>query len=172
MDPLASAALEAERYADRQGWGKRPVLFALARKGQIQPANPKAEAILRGRRDDELIPIEQDPLPSGEPEEVLAGIRWGEDVEGCVLTTEILVLPPETKAKSPSDPAELERWADSQPGREQARLAVGVLRSGDYTCCLRLKGQEELIVIPDMADDIVTALLGTFVPAEGKAPIP
>jgi len=169
MDSLASAVVDVERYAASKGWGQPPQLYALARKKTI-PVTGQKIAILAGRQDDELISIEQDPLPPGEPDQVLASIHWPKEVEGCVLVTELLALPPDAEKEAPGDPAAVEKWAASRPDSKEARLAVGVLRDGSYTCCLQLRDDKELIISPELADDLVTALLVTFIPADTADP--
>ena len=164
MDWLASAVVDVERYAASKGWGRPPQLYALARKETLRSADSKTAAVVLGRPDDALIPIEQDPLPPGEPDDVLATIEWPEDVEGCVLVTELLILPPDAGKEVPGDPATVEEWAASRPDRKKARLAVGVLRDGSYTCCLQVRDDEGLIVAPELADDLVAALFTTFAP--------
>jgi hypothetical protein len=170
MNELASAVIDVERYAATKGWGRRPQLYALTRKETIRFPTPKAVAVLHGRRDDALIPIEQDPLPPGEPDQVLATIGWTEEVEGCVLVTELFILPPGAEKEAPGEPAAAEKWAASRPDRKKGRLAVGVLRDGSYTCCLQLENDEELIVAPELADDLVAALLATLVPGNSTDP--
>jgi hypothetical protein len=171
MDSLASAVVDVVglRAAGKE-WGRPPQLYALARKKVIRTVDPGTAAILSGRQDDALIPIEQDPLPPGDPEEALAGIHWAKQVEGCVLVTELFVLPPGAEKKAPDKPSAAEQWAAGYPGGKQARIAVGVLRDGSYTCCLQVRGDEQAIVAPDLADDLVTALLVTFVPANTADP--
>ncbi len=170
MDALASAVIDVERYAAAKGWEQPPQLYALTRKKTIRDPTPEVAAVLQGKRDDALIPIEQDrPIP-GDPDKVLATIGWSEEVEGCVLVTELFVLPPDAEKEAPGEPAAAERWAASRPDRGKARLAVGVLRDGSYTCCLQLKNEEELIVAPDLADDLVAALFATLVPGDTTDP--
>src|SRR5436190_18112461 len=115
MDSLASAVIDVERYAATKGWGRSPQLYALTRKRAIRFPGPETAAILRDKPDDALIPMEQDPLPPGEPEEVLASIQWPEQVEGCVLVTELLILPPGTEKEAPSEATAAETWAASRP---------------------------------------------------------
>jgi hypothetical protein len=166
MDWLASAVVDAESHAASKGWDQAPQLYALARKNTLRSADAKAAADLRGRPEDALIPIEQDQLPSGEPDEVLAGIHWPEEVEGCVLVTELFVLPPDAEKDIPGEPTAVEEWAAGRPDGKKARLAVGVLRDGSYTCCLQTQDKEEaLIVAPELAVDLVAVLLATFVSA-------
>jgi hypothetical protein len=170
MDSLASAVVDVERYAATKGWGRPPQLYALTRKKTIRSADPETAAVLHDKQDDALIPMEQDPLPAGEPDEVLASIQWPTQVEGCVLVTELFVLPPGAEKEAPADPAAAEKWAARRLDRKEARLAVGVLRDGSYACCLQLRDSQELIIAPDLADDLVATLFATFVPGDIAEP--
>jgi hypothetical protein len=160
--PLALAVLEAESNRARDGWDQPPQLYALAGKAALIAADPELEATLGEEPEGSLIPVKQEPLPEGEPLDVLAGVHWEDAVTGCVLVTEIVLLPPEAEDKAPRDPGAIEQWASDHPGRQPARLAVGVTRDGQYTCLLRLKGEDTVQINPQLADDLVTALLGTF----------
>lgn len=147
LDALTSAVVEAARHAAAGEWGEAPRLYALARKAALESLGGSLPESVVSAPADALIPVEQDPLPEGEPAEVLAGMRWPADVAGCVLATEVVVT-----GDSPGDEGD---------GR-QGRLTVGVLRGGEYACCLQFRDDDELIVGADLADDLVTALLGTF----------
>lgn len=162
MDELTSAVVETGRAVAGQEWGQPPKLYALAWKSELSPLGPHLPPGVAAAPDGALIPVEQDPLPEGEPAEVLASIRWPDRTAGCALVTELLVLPPEEEQKAPAEPAEAERWAPGRPGVRQGRLTVGVLRDGRYACCLQLRDEKELVIGNDLADDVVTALLGTF----------
>jgi hypothetical protein len=162
MDALKSAVLHAEAYVARQGWGKPPRLFSLAKKSSLVSEDAELASELEGAGPDALIPVLQDDLPPGEPLAVLATIRWPEEVVGCVLVTEIVRLPPEAEKDLPPDPADAEEWAGRRSDAEAARLAVGVTRTGAHLCGLRLKGEDDIVVGTDLADDIVMALLETF----------
>jgi hypothetical protein len=159
--PLALAVLEAESSRALDGWGKPPQLYALVAKAVLR-TDPELAARIEAAPEGSLIPVKQDPLPAGEPLEVLAGVHWPDNVTGCVLVSELVVLPPETAGQAPHDPAQLEQWASRQPGHRPARLAVGVSRNGDYACILRLKDENSVQFDPRLADDLVAALLGTF----------
>jgi hypothetical protein len=161
-NPLAIAVLEAESDRERDGWDKPPQLYALVPKAAVMAADPELGAKIGAAPEDSLIPIKQEPLPPGEPLEVLTSVSWPDDVTGCVLVTELVVLPPEAEGVGPPDPARVEQWAHDHPGGRSARLAVGVSRSGDYTCVLRMKGDDSVQLDPRLADDLVTALLETF----------
>jgi hypothetical protein len=160
--PLAVAVLEAESSRARDGWGKPPQLYSLAAKAAVIATYPELEAEICEAPEDSLIPIKQEPLPAGEPLEVLASVHWPDDVTGCVLVTELIVLPPEAESEALPDPEKIEQWASDHPGSRPARLAVGVSREGDYACILRLQGDDSVQFDPQLADDLVTALLETF----------
>jgi hypothetical protein len=153
-DELTCAVVETARYAARNSWGRPPQLFALARKETLASIEPDLPEGARGALPGSLIAIEQDPLPTGEPAAVVASIHWPEEVAGCVLVTEIVVLPSDDE-KMPRQPA------DHAGGRD-GRLTVGVLRNGDYASCLELRGGQDLLVNNELAGDVVTALLDTF----------
>lgn len=161
-NPLAVAVLEAESDRERDGWGNPPQLYALVGKAAVMAADPKLGAEIGAAPEGSLIPIKQEPLPRGEPLEALAKVSWPGEVTACVLVTELVVLPPEAEAEGPPDPAKVEQWARDYPGGRPARLAVGVSRNGDYTCILRMKGDDSVQLDPGLADDLVTALLETF----------
>jgi hypothetical protein len=160
--PLALAVLESEANRARDGWGQPPQLYALATKASLIETAPGLADQVDAAPEDSLIPVKQEPLPPGEPLDVLADVRWPDDVTGCVLVTELLVLPPEIEGQAPRDPGQLEQWASRQPDARPARLAVGVSRNGDYACILRLKGDDSVEFDPGLADDLVAALLATF----------
>jgi hypothetical protein len=161
-DSLVAAMLNAEAYVARQNWGQPPQLFSLATKSSLTAADRVLSGELRDEEPDTLIPVAQDPLPEGEPFDVLATVRWPDQVVGCVLVTELVTLPPEAEKDAPGDPVAAERWASARPDKREARLAVCVSRDGDYICGLRIRDEDDIQVGPDLADDIVAALLGTF----------
>ncbi len=162
MDTFEAALLEAEAFVARGGWGQPPRLFSVAPKSVLAAADSELAAKLADAEPDALIPVLQEDLPAGEPSDVLATIRWPEDVMGCVLVTEIVTLPPEAEKELPKDPAETEEWARRRSDAKAARLAVGVTRAGGHICGLRLEGDDDIEIGDDLADDLVTALLDTF----------
>lgn len=162
IDSLVSAMLEAEAYAARRGWGQPPQLFSLAKKSSLAAAGQKLSDELQDADPDTLIPVEQDPLPEGQPFDVLGSIQWPDEVVGCVLVTEIVTLPLRAEEDAPDDPVVAEQWASARPDSHEARLAVCVSRDGDYICGLRTKDEDGIQVGAELADDIVAALLGTF----------
>jgi hypothetical protein len=145
-DSLLLAMLEAESYVDDMGWGRWPQLYALTDQSST----------------DALIPVAHERLPEGDLIEVLAGIHWPADVVGCVLVIELAALPPRSEHDAPVDADAAGQWASARPDGRPARLAVGVCRSGEHKCGLRVKGEDEIQVRTELAGDLVTALLATF----------
>jgi uncharacterized protein YoxC len=148
IDSLTLAMLEAESHAETKGWGKPPQLYALT------------AATRNGRS--ALTPVEREPLPDGNLIEGLASIHWPEDVAGCVLVTELSALPLRGEGTAFVDPVAAWQWASTHPDGRPARLAVGVRRDGKHTYGLRIKGEDDLQIRADLAEDLVTAIRGTF----------
>lgn len=147
-DSLVVAMLEAEAHTDRQGWGGPPHLYALTE--------------IRDARSDAMTLVEQEQLPDGDLVEALAAIHWPDDVVGCVLVAELTALPPRSEEDAPIIPVADDQWASTHPDGRPARLAVGVHKNGAHTCGLHIKGEDNVQVGTERADDLVTALLGTF----------
>ncbi len=165
MDALTAAVVETGRHAAGKDWGQPPQLYALAKRAVLDPLSPGLPPEVRDASEDSLIPIEQDALPEGQPADVLASVHWPNEVAGCALVTEVIMLPQDARKDAPDGQAATEKWATDHPKGHKARLTVGVLRDGRYACCLQLHGEEELVIgesLSDATDDVVAALLGTF----------
>ena len=167
MLPGALADIEAHVHAG--GWDAAPMLFALVPAGRFVADDPETAARLGLDRlaGDALAPVEQEALPEGPLDEVLGRIEWPESVAGCVLSQEILVLPPEADAQFRDDETDEEAATRvaAHPDRREARLLVGVLRDGTNAALLRLRGldgADELVTGTDLAPNLVAALLATF----------
>jgi hypothetical protein len=142
-------------------------VYALADTADLLAREPSLAPHIADAPPGSLTPVEQEPLPPGRLDDVLAGIGWPPEVLGCVLVTELVVLPPSAEQEAPYDEREIEIWATSHPERQDVRLAVGVTRSGLHASCLRvrrdrLQGDDELVIDPDLADNLVDGLLATF----------
>jgi len=175
---LPTAAREVEDFLAEAGWDQPPQLFALVPTAQLIAAEPGLAGRLAVA--DGLTPVAQDPLRTEDLAETLAGIFWPDGVTGCALAQEIVVLPPEAEADldravegaagSVSSEADLDRVAvrvaQHHPERRDARLVVAVLRAGGHCCLLRVRGEgdqpDELVEHPDLAPNMVTALLRTL----------
>jgi hypothetical protein len=149
LDPLTSAVVAVEQEVSGQGWSQAPRLYALTDRDKLARHGFGSE--IADAPEGTLIPVEQKALPEGDLDDALSMITWPDDVLGCVLVTEVRVqVQPAGPPRADPAPAQL------------ARLAVGALRDGTWSSCVRVEGDEELILGSDVADDIVTLLLGTL----------
>lgn len=171
---LEAIAAEIEAYVGHAGWDQAPTLFALV-PTRLLAADPAAAAALgdtaTGDPDDisadSLTPVVQDDLPDGPLDEMLAQIGWPEEVMGCALSQEIVLLPP--SAEPELDDLAIESVpaaALEHPERREARLVVAVLRDGRSASILRLRGTagagDDLLTGPDLAPNLVAALSATL----------
>lgn len=170
---LPAATREVEDFLSEVGWDQPTQLFALVLTIELVAAEPDLAERLPAAEG--LTPIAQEPLDNEDLADTLAGIFWPDEVIGCALAQEIVVLPPEAEAELDKAVADVGadelnqvavRVAQQHPDRRDARLVVGVLRSGQYCCLLRLKGTDdtpdELVEHPDLAPNMVNALLRTL----------
>ena len=162
---LEPTVAEIELHVHAGGWDRPPQLFALVRAGRFTADDPATAARLGVDRlpADALTPVEQDGLPDEPLDDLLAGIAWPAAVEGCAISQEIVILPPSAEAELTDD--HLAARASSHPERREARLVVAVLRDGDSAALLRLRdadGADDLLTGPDLAPNLVAALLATF----------
>ena len=176
---LPGVVREVEDFLAAAGWDQPAQLFALVATADLIAAEPGLEGSLAEGHG--LTPVAQEPIDETDVASVLDEICWPDEVSGCVLTQDIVVLPPDAEAaldeviassappEAPPGP-ELDqvalRFAHSHPDRRDARLVVGVLRTGGYCCLMRLRGTDEqpdeLVEHPDLAPNMVTALLSTL----------
>jgi hypothetical protein len=174
-DPdLAAAVAEVEEFAGTAGWDKAPQMFALVRTSELLATQPGLSATLSDAG--VFTPIAQDVLPAGDLSEALSQISWPDEVGGCVLVQEIVVLPPSAVAAPvdlPTDDAAHARHdieisaeqAATHPDRAEARLAAGVLRGmKGGACVLRVRGKEDTTPLrgADLAPNLLDALQATF----------
>ncbi|RCW42851.1 hypothetical protein DFQ14_108107 [Halopolyspora algeriensis] len=161
---LPAVVREIEEFAGTAGWDRPPQMFALVPTQELLTAEPDlAEQI-----DPEavLTPIAQDELPAEDLAEALAQISWPEQVAGCALVQEIVVLPPEAEAGLPEDGEAARAAAAEHPDRQEARLVAGVLREGGEACVMRLRdtGDDngDLLQDTSLAPNLLRALHATF----------
>lgn len=158
---LATAVAEIEEFAAAAGWDAPAQMFALVVTADLVAAEPGLADSLAGI----YTPIAQDPLPAGELSEALDQISWPDEVAGCVLVQEILVLPPEAGRELSEDPATAAAQAADHPDRAEARLVAGVLRgTRGGACLLRLRGDNAATPLrgADLAPNLLIALRMTF----------
>ena len=162
-DPdLAAAVAEVEEFAGTAGWDAAPQMFALVNTAELLVAQPNLAPTLGAAV---YTPIAQDALPEGDLSEALAQISWPDEVAGCVLVQEIVVLPPAVEADLSDDPEVAAQQAAGHPERAEARLAAGVLRDGRGGACLmRMRGEHDDAPLRggDLAPNLLAALHLTF----------
>lgn len=172
---LEAVAAEIEAFVGDAGWDRGPTLFALVPTRTLA-ADPAAAAMLAPAGDavepseiseSAITPIAQDELPEGPLDEVLAQIGWPDEVIGCAVSQEIVMLPP--SAEPALDDLAVDAavgTASSHPDRREARLVVAVLRDGRSAGVLRLRGTDgagdDLLTGPDLAPNLVAALGATL----------
>ena len=104
-------------------------------------------------------------MPEGELPDALAQISWPDEVAGCVLVQEIVVLPPDAQDGAVRRPAVAAEQAAGHPDRTEARLVAGVLRDVPGGACLmRLRGEHDDAPLRggDLAPNLLAALRLTF----------
>lgn len=169
-DPdLAAAVAEVEEFAGTAGWDAGPQMFALVRTADLMVAQPQLAGALQDSG--VFTPVAQEVLPAGDLSEALATISWPEEVAGCVLVQEIVVLPPSALSTEPGsfrDGNDVEITAEeaaAHPDRAEARLVAGVLRdSKGGACLLRVRGKDDATPLrgADLAPNLLRALQATF----------
>ncbi len=165
---LRMAVVEVERHTSAEGWDQPPRLFALVVTTELAVAEPELAAEL-GVSDGTgsfYTPVEQeleDPLDS--LEELLGRITWPDTVAGALAVVESVVLPPDAEQQIPDDPEGAAAFAAEHPAREEVRIAVGTLRSGQTHCVVRMRAHDSddaLLHGADMAPGVVSALRETL----------
>ncbi|GAA4612978.1 PPA1309 family protein [Saccharopolyspora hordei] len=161
---LPSATREIEEFVAAAGWDQPTQVFALVPTERLLAAEPGLADQLDPAS--ALTPIAQDALPAEDLAEALGRIEWPEQVAGCALVQEIVVLPPEAEAGLPSDAEAARQAAAEHPDRREARLVAAVLRDGGEACVMRLRAEDgadsELIEDRTLAPNLITALHATF----------
>jgi hypothetical protein len=160
---LRIAVVEVERHASGSGWDQPARLFALVSTVELAAAEPQlaAELGISDGTQQALTPVEQQSL-----DQLLGEIMWPESVVGALAVTERVVLPPEAEDAIPTDPGQAFAFAAEHPAREDVRIAVGVLRSGESHCVLRMRShdsEDALIHGSDVVPQLVEALRETLV---------
>lgn len=161
--PIRQAALEVQRHVSASGWDQPPRLFALVSTGELLKAQPELASQLG--KADSYTAIEQDGLPVHQQiEELLPEIEWPESVEGCAVSIERIMLPPEAIAELPDDEAQLAELAVDHPDRREVRIVTAVLRDGATHTTVESRSDSAGMLSegPDLVPGLVDLLLATF----------
>jgi hypothetical protein len=170
---LAEAVVEIERHVATGGWDGPVRVFALVRTAAALDAEPGLARQLppevlaaAAAQPDHLTSVEQEGLPASDDlEGLLAAIAWPDGVHGAALTVERIVLPPEAEQDLPTDPDAALQALLAHPQRQDVRIAVGVLRSGEGWCAVRTRAEDADQAVgqgPDVVPGLVEALRATF----------
>jgi hypothetical protein len=166
---LRIAVVEVERHASGSGWDQPARLFALVPTVELAAAEPHlaAELGITDGSEQVLTPVEQELEEDQRSlDDLLGEIMWPESVVGALAVLERVVLPPQAESAVPDDPSEAVAFAAEHPDREDVRIAVGVLRSGEAHCVLRMRSHDDedaLIHGSDVVPHLVEALRETLV---------
>lgn len=170
---LADAVREIERHVSSAGWDGPVRVFALVGTVRALEASPElavqltAEVVAAAQRDDtHLTSIEQEGLPSAtDLEELLGGITWPPSVEGAALTVERVILPPAAEEGMPTDQAAALAYLMGHPDRQDVRIAVGALRSGESWSAIRTRSHDAddaVAMGPNLVPGLLDALYATL----------
>lgn len=169
---LRQAVIDIERHVATDGWDAPVGVFALVRTAVALARDPRLAAELptgaedAARDPEHLTSIEQQGLPeSANLEELLAQLAWPEEVDGTAVVVERIVVPPQAEADLPEDPSAALAALERHPERQDVRIAVGVLRSGESWCALRARqydSDDAVAGAPDLVPGLVEAVRGTL----------
>lgn len=156
---LRRAVLELEQHAASVGWDQPGTLFALVDTAALAGAEPGLAAQLGIEPGAEgLTPVQQDVPADTALEAVLRQIEWPDEVAGCAVVLERLVLPPGADDQIPEGAAAAAEFAAAHPDRQEVRMVVGATRAGDAHCALRLRAHDDNASVIE-GSDLVPALL-------------
>ena len=147
---LTQAVIEVEKHAAGSGWDQPARLFALVDTEELLAREPQLAAALGSNEPGPLgssatlTPIEQEDLGDEPLDALLARIVWPEEVLGCAVVVERLMLPPSAEGTvADLDGAAAADAVADHPDREEVRIVVGVLRDGDRECAVRLRSHDD-----------------------------
>lgn len=166
---LAACVVDTERHVASAGWDGPVRVFALVRSAAALAADPSIAPLLglTGPPEPEhLTAVEQEGLPQAENlEELLRQLAWPPSVAGAALVVERIVLPPGAEDDLPKDETAALEALSRHPERQDVRIAVGVLRTGESWCALRARSHDEdtsVAVSPDAVPGLVAAVAATL----------
>lgn len=171
---LADAVREIERHVASAGWDGPVRVFALATTARALATEPSLASqlpddVVAAAREDphHLTSVEQEALPSSFGlEELLTQLSWPSTVDGAAVVVERVVLPSEAEDAMPADPDAALEYLLGHPARQDVRLAVGVLRSGESWCAVRTRAHDADDAVaggPDLVPGLVQAVTATLV---------
>lgn len=170
---LADAVRDIERHVSSAGWDGPVRVFALVGTARALAASPEladqltADVMAAAADDDtHLTSIEQEGLPpAADLEELLGGITWPSSVEGAAITVERVILPPAAEEAMPADQEAALAYLMGHPDRQDVRIAVGALRTGEGWSAIRTRAHDAddaVAMGPDLVPGLLEALRTTL----------
>lgn len=157
---LQVAVSELESWAAQFGWDGPVRLFALVRTAALLEREPGI-AVELPPNEHHLTCLEQDGLPAAKDlEELLVQLAWPDEVDGAAVVVERVVVEDDAGGLTPQE-------ALAHPQREDVRLVVGVLRTGENWCAVRLRKHDDAAFVlssPNLVPGLAAALRLTFEP--------
>lgn len=174
LPALADAVREIERHVAGGGWDGPVRVFALVITAHALATEPAlatqlpADVVAHAQQDPHhLTSVEQENLPAAASlEDLLAGLSWPATVDGAAVVVERVVLPPAAEEGMPTEPDAALEYLMAHQDRQDVRIAVGVLRSGEAWCAVRSKAHdadESVGVGPDLVPGLIEAVGATLV---------
>ncbi|TWP35308.1 PPA1309 family protein [Leekyejoonella antrihumi] len=166
LTPLTECAIDTERHVSAAGWDQPPRLFAIAGNAGLVEREPALAGQLSGTDPAALSTIEQEGFaPTSSLESLLGRLAWPPEVDGAAIAIERIVVPPEAERGLPDDPQKATEVLAAHPDRQDVRLLVAVLRTGESICLLRQRANDSddsVAVGDDIAPGLVQALKATL----------
>lgn len=170
---VRDAVIDIERFTAKDGWDGPVRVFALVAAQPALQANPDladelpADVSISAITDpDVLFSVEQEGLPDSESlEELLAQLAWPAEVDGAAIVAERIIVPPSAEVDLPTDPELALAALANHPEREDVRMVVGVMRSGESWCSIRTKSHDAddaVVGAADAVPGLIAALSATF----------
>jgi hypothetical protein len=170
---LAMAVHEIERHVAAAGWDGPVRVFALVRTAAALEASPElagqlpAEVVAAAHADPtHLTSVEQEDLPAAaDLEELLGGMTWPPTVDGAAVVAERIILPPAAEEGMPADDDAALAYLMAHPDRQDVRIAVGALRTGESWSAVRTRAHDaddDVAKGPDLVPGLLSALRATF----------
>ncbi|MDO4887794.1 MAG: PPA1309 family protein [Actinomycetaceae bacterium] len=170
---IEKAVREIDSHVAKGGWDGPVRVFALIRSAPALAANPELAGQLpadvdlnAAGRDDSLFSVEQEGLPAANSvEELLAQIAWPATVDGAAISLERVTMPSDAEGEIPDDPIEAEAFVARDPRRQDIRMVVGVMRSGESWCTIRMRSHDrdaDVLSASDLVPEMIEALSTTF----------
>jgi len=170
---LAGAVSELERHVAAGGWDGPVRVFALVLTGRALEASPELAGqlppdVVAAARSDahHLTSVEQEGLPpAADLEELLGALSWPETVDGAAVVVERVILPPAAEEGMPADDDAALAYLMAHPERQDVRIAVAALRTGEAWTALRTRANDsdaDVAFGPDLVPGLIEALRATF----------